>query len=107
MLSDREIAKRYINKINDANQRDIEFDLSLRAFINIFKSKKCQLTGMPLTAETITIDRIDNNLGYISGNVMAVHSTVNALKAIIENPNNRLTFNNVRKMLKVLEKRNV
>ena len=107
MLSDDEIAKRYLNKISNANQRNVEFDLSLRAFINIFKSKKCQLTGIPLTAETITIDRIDNTLGYVSGNVMAVHSAVNTLKATIENPNNRLTFNNVRKMLKVLEKRNV
>lgn len=107
MLSDREIAKRYINKINDAQQRDIEFDLSLRAFINVFKSKKCQLTGIPLTSETITIDRIDSRIGYVSGNVMAIHSSVNSLKGTIENPNNRLTFNNVRKMLKVLEKRNV
>lgn len=60
-----------------------------------------------LSPNTVTVDRLDNCLGYVSGNVMAVHTSANQLKSVIENPNNRLTFNNVRKMLKVLEKRNV
>lgn len=104
-MNDIAIARRYISKHDQAAVKGHEFSLTLRAFTNLMKAKRCGLTGLPLTPKTVTVDRLDNSLGYVSGNVMAVHTSVNNLKSIIECPNNGLTFKNVTRMLKVLDKR--
>ena len=92
---DMVIAQSYMNKINNAKQRDIEFDLSFTSFKNMCKANKCYFTGMPLSATTFSIDRIDSNKGYVKGNVAACHTTFNSLKGIVENPNNELDLNKV------------
>ena len=48
------------------------------------------LTGLTLTADTFTVDRIDSNKPYEAGNVAACHTTFNSLKSMIENPVNDL-----------------
>jgi len=95
MSSDLTLAKWYVSKADQSASRGIEFDLGLLAFRNIAKSKKCYYTALPLCRDTLTIDRIDNTLGYVSGNVVACHKAFNQLKSMVENPVNKLTKNNV------------
>lgn len=52
----------------------------------MMQAKRCKLSGLPLTDETRTIDRIDHTKGYEKGNVCACHVNVNALKNLLENP---------------------
>ena len=92
---DKTVAKAYTNKVKNAAERGLEFDLSFTTFKNLYRAKKCQLTGLPLTLErslcgerqlpnTLTIDRIDSKKGYIEGNVMAVSHAANSFKAVCE-----------------------
>ena len=97
MSSDLTLAKWYVIKADQSLLRGIEFDLGLLAFRNIAKSKKCYYTGLPLCRDTLTIDRVDNTLGYVRGNVVACHKAFNQLKAVVENPVNKLTQHNVTK----------
>jgi hypothetical protein len=111
-MNDLDIARRYINKAANAKQNNIQFELSFTSFKNLMKAKKCGYTGIKLTTPRgggcsslctdRTIDRIDSQLGYISGNVIAVCSAANSFKAIWENPNNPLKASHTKKMLKKL-----
>lgn len=79
------IAKAFIAKANSSADRGIEFNLSFTSFKNMCKAKKCYFTGLTLTPDTFTIDRIDSNKGYVTGNVVACHKDFNNLKSLIEN----------------------
>ena len=106
-MDDLLIARKYISKVDHAKEKGIHFDLSITSFANMMKAKRCGLTGIKLDSYNITVDRIDNDEGYISGNVMAVCTQANQLKSIWENPSSQLTQKNVLKMMKKLEKINV
>jgi len=93
------LARAYLNKADQAKGKGIEFTISLTSFKNMLKSRKCFFTGLPLTAETFSIDRIDNSKGYIAGNVAAVHLNFNQMKAMIENPTSKLSIDNVTKAM--------
>lgn len=93
-------AKKYINKIANAKQRGIEFDLSINEFKKLTIRKACFYTGVVMTkpiGETsklwsdLTIDRVDSSKGYIKGNVVACTRAANQLKGIWENPEFNLT----------------
>ena len=78
---------------SSALQRNIYFNLSLEEFERIVKEKKCVYCGEDIT-RTVTsrtkfnsmdfvfagIDRIDNNNGYILGNVATCCSVCNNMK---------------------------
>lgn len=93
------LARAYLNKADQAKSKGIEFSISLTSFKNMLKSKKCYFTGLPLAAETFSIDRIDNSKGYVAGNVVACHLNFNSLKAMIENPTTQLSIDNVAKAM--------
>ena len=95
------VARKYITKCNNATNKGIDFTLTLPDVARIMKTKKCYYSGIDLSKDTITIDRIDNSKGYIKGNVVACHDEVNAFKGTIENP---ATFINKDMALKVLKK---
>lgn len=111
-MDDLLIARKYISKADNAKKYDIEFSLSLVSFKNLMSAKKCGYTGiklttprgggLPIRCTDRTIDRIDNTLGYISGNVIAVCHAANQLKAVWENPNNPIKATHTKKMLKKL-----
>lgn len=44
----------------------------------------------------LTLDRIDNNIGYVYGNVVACTRAANNLKGIWENPTFDITVENAR-----------
>lgn len=80
-MTDLQIAQKYINLANSAKSRGKEFNLTITSIRNLLSAKKCYYTGLPLTNESRTIDRIDNNKGYVKGNVCACHVRINLLKA--------------------------
>ena len=86
-FSDSDVARKYLVKEANAKTRGLEFDISFTTYARIVRSEKCQLSGLPLCKDTVTIDRIDNSRGYITGNVVACHLNVNTLKGTIEGHN--------------------
>jgi hypothetical protein len=75
--------------INGANARNIEFNISPEYACELFRQQNgcCALSGVPLSLarrhtrqHTASLDRIDNNKGYVVGNVQWVHREVNRLK---------------------------
>lgn len=82
---------------SNAIKRKIEFNLDREYLGNLFKeqNKKCALTGVDLNLiktsirtkhnqNTASLDRIDNNKGYVVGNVRWVHKTINQIKSDLE-----------------------
>jgi len=106
-MTDFEIAKKYVNKAKDAKVRGQDFDLGLLSFVNMMKGKKCQYSGIKLDNSVVdgpffpTVDRIDNQKGYVRGNVVVCCKFINQWKGSIENPNNPL---NLKMAIKVLTK---
>lgn len=77
-----------------AAHRNIEFDISIEYAWELFEkqNRKCALSNEFLlfyssnnnkSLTTASLDRIDNNKGYINGNVWWVHKTVNRMKWVI------------------------
>lgn len=113
-MNDLEIAKMYLDKASNTEDKDLEFLLSFVEYKRLVIRKKCAYTGEVFSEykdgkpidmwRSRTLDRIDNAQGYITGNVVAVCGGVNRLKALWENPNNPLTAALVIKIATVSEK---
>ena len=86
-----------------AKSRDHEWNISKEYLWELFlkQNKKCKLSGIDLhfnlvkqpkygiipdhLKATASLDRIDNNKGYIEGNVQWVHKWINIMKNLIPN----------------------
>ena len=110
---DKFVARVYSNKVNSCRDSGLEFSLSLTQVKNMLRAKRCQYSGVELTHcasgvaqkdTDVTIDRIDNSKGYITGNVLACSKAMNSLKGVIENPSNASTLEGTYKMCKKLNK---
>ena len=99
------IAKAYVSKASSSRDRGIEFTLSFTSFKNMCKAKKCYFTGLPLTEDTFTIDRIDSSKPYEHGNVVACHRDFNNIKSLMENPQSNLDLKTVLRGFKLTQKR--
>jgi len=108
-MTDYEIAKKYINKIRKCKSSGMTFTLSFFDFKRLITANRCKYTGVELTnsgldvllATDVTIDRVDNLIGYVPGNVVACCHGYNTFKAGLENPNNIISFEVLEKALKV------
>lgn len=89
------VAKKYLLKMENARNSGHEFSLSLFEFKKIVSRKNCFYTGIKMNKpigknskcwNDLTLDRVDNKKGYVSGNVVACIHSANAIKAIWENP---------------------
>ena len=98
------VAKAFLAKAESSKARGIEFSMPFMSFKNLCKAKKCHFTGLTLTPETFTIDRIDSKKGYVVGNVVACHRDFNNLKSLYENPELSLDLNSVLKGLNKVKK---
>lgn len=90
-----EISLTMFNHIKSmARDRSIDFDISIEYLWKIFiaQSKLCALTGWPIKfspysendkLRTASLDRIDNDKGYIVGNVRWLHKRCNMFKHIM------------------------
>ena len=75
------VAVKYIQTKISASNRGIEFKLSLSQMAKILKRKTCFYTGVELDdVHSLSLDRKDNKLGYVEGNVVACSKLVNNLK---------------------------
>lgn len=89
------VAKKFLNLQKSAKGRGIPFDLSIQSVINLKKAKKCFYTGKALTPDNLSVDRIDNDKGYVKGNVVACDHAFNLKKG-------RLTLQEIKQMRKAL-----
>ena len=110
-MNDYALAKRYVNKVKSCKDTGQTFTLSLSDFKKLYNRKTCYYTGVKLnyttnSSNSLTLDRIDCNIGYTPENTVACCHAFNALKATWENPRNTLTQKRVAKALTTLEKVN-
>jgi len=105
LYQDRYAAKKYLKKMDDASNRKLEFGLSLFEFKKIVSRKTCFYTGIVMERpigenssnwNDLTLDRVDNSKGYVSGNVVACTRAANNLKAVWESPTFDITVENAR-----------
>lgn len=78
-----------------AGQRNIEFSITFEELAILFSKQKglCALSGrhlviprlMKSNTRTASVDRIDSNVGYVTGNVQWVHVSVNYAKLSLSN----------------------
>ena len=72
--------------------KKIEFNITIKYAWEIWESQNgyCALTGLPISLledqttdckRTASLDRIDNNKGYITGNIQWVHKDINRIKS--------------------------
>jgi hypothetical protein len=79
---------------SNAFKRNLDFKLTIDDLWDLFQKQKgkCSLTGIDIKLlnssinnnhhlQTASLDRIDNNLGYILNNVRWVHKIINSLKS--------------------------
>lgn len=84
-VTDAEIAIKWANLKTSADSRNIEFDLSLKKVKQLLKAKRCAFSNVSFTPiagqdTSKTIDRVDNDRGYVDDNVVAVCRMMNTLK---------------------------
>tara|TARA_R110002020_G_scaffold426533_1_gene635941 strand:+ start:255 stop:599 length:345 start_codon:yes stop_codon:yes gene_type:complete len=80
-----EIVKKFLAKATSSKDRGIEFSIPFAEFTELSRTPKCYFTGVPLNtisgdANQHTYDRIDNDKGYVSGNVVACSLVFNQIK---------------------------
>tara|TARA_R110000772_G_scaffold154491_2_gene265534 strand:- start:568 stop:927 length:360 start_codon:yes stop_codon:yes gene_type:complete len=111
-VSDQAIANKYLNKIKACKVSNTNFELSFYEFKRLVTATKCKYTGIKLTWQSskdqiptdVTIDRVDNNKGYVTGNVVACCKGYNSFKGVLENPNNIISFSILEKALQIQKK---
>lgn len=98
------VAMKYIQKQLNARQRGLEFNLTLQDMKTLLKTKTCFYSGVKLTLTgqtALSLDRKDDKLGYVKGNVVACASIVNQIKneLLEKNMCNGLTNAQIKRML--------
>ena len=83
MMTDQQVALKYVAKINSSRARGINFSLTFAQYKRLISTKKCFYTGKLLTKSgdtQFTIDRIDASKGYESGNCVVCCRDINNKK---------------------------
>jgi hypothetical protein len=87
-----ETRKIYNHLKNSAKKRGIDFDLTLIDINELSFPITCPILGIPLhyhrgkpEDDSYSIDRIDNNLGYVSGNLQVISFKANRAKNNLTN----------------------
>ena len=87
MVNDIHIARKYIALKQRAEDKGLQFNLTLRSVANMMNARKCYFTGVSIRHDTrkdapnkLTIDRVDASKGYIKGNVVACSLSFNQKK---------------------------
>jgi hypothetical protein len=101
--TDEHLARRFLELQASAISRNKEFNLSLKEVRKIMDTTKCFYTGVELTrkmnvSNMLTFDRVDNDLGYVSGNVVACCLHINQAKS-------KLSFSDLSLITNVLLKK--
>lgn len=82
---DEWLCKKYLQTKTRANDKGLDFNLSLNDMRLIMRSKKCAYSEIKFDIDIhkLSLDRVDNSKGYIKGNVVACSEYVNHLKSTI------------------------
>lgn len=100
------VANKYRGKVDNAKSRGVQFNLTLNDFRRLLMKKRCAYTGVALTLHKegqpknadLTIERIDNQVGYVPGNCIAVCAAANGIKGAFEDPNTFLSVQDAIRM---------
>lgn len=85
-MTDLEISQRMVRTAHSARSRDIEFNMSFEYMKELLNTKICFITGTLLQMEDdslddyLTLERLDNSVGYTDDNVVACRSYINKKK---------------------------
>lgn len=71
--------KKWSRMVQGAESRGIVVEVDFDYIVSIF-TETCALSGLPITKDTGSIDRIDSSKGYIEGNIQWVHKDINKAK---------------------------
>lgn len=83
---DNKVDKKLRRIKNSAQRRSKNFKLSRGCCENLLKQKVCQYTGVPVYGKeqgkhSITFERVNNDIGYVDGNVILVSEFSNSIKS--------------------------
>lgn len=102
-LTDLQLAKKMVNLSKSAEDRGIEFNISFSKMKQLFRKNKCEITGVEfvMSQDSInypSIDRLDNDRGYLDDNVVICTRYINGLKG-------QLSIQNIVDIHKILTKK--
>jgi hypothetical protein len=83
VLTDVEVARKMVNIHSSATSRNLEFNLTFEYVKKLLEYDKCYYTNVPFTEEGLSarsFDRLDNDKGYVNGNVVACTIDINGKK---------------------------
>lgn len=87
-VADKQVAEKYLNLLKSAERRSIEFKLTFSDIRRLLQEPACYYTGTKFIDyndfehdDYKTIDRIDNDKGYVKGNVVACTNLFNKRKS--------------------------
>ena len=114
-ITEEVIAIKFLNKIKTSKQRGINFELTLGQFKRLMNTKTCHYSGIELykgkprdeenpSFNSMTIDRIDNTIGYTKDNSVVAAYGINQIKGELERNNNGVSLKHMIKMVKTLTK---
>ena len=82
-ISDVEVAKKLVNIHSSAQSRNLEFNLTFDYVKKLLEYTTCYYTNIPFTEDgpnARSFDRVDNDKGYVIGNVVACTVDINGKK---------------------------
>ena len=82
-ISDVEVAKNLVNIHSSAQSRNLEFNLTFEYVKKLLEYNTCYYTNVEFTEEgpyARSFDRVDNDKGYVIGNVVACTVDINGKK---------------------------
>jgi len=82
-ISDVEIAKKLVNIHSSAQSRNLEFNLTFECVKKLLEYTTCYYTNVQFTEDgpnARSFDRVDNEKGYVVGNVVACTVDINGKK---------------------------
>lgn len=85
---DAKVAKKYFEKFQNATKRGIDFDLSFTDMKRLLKETHCYYTGVELVDDRdsplrLSLERVDENIGYTKENTKAVTLAANKWKGLV------------------------
>jgi hypothetical protein len=83
IISDVEVAKKLVNIHSSAQSRNLEFNLTFECVKKLLEYTTCYYTNVTFTEDgpnARSFDRVDNEKGYVVGNVVACTVDINGKK---------------------------
>jgi hypothetical protein len=82
-INDIEVAKKLVNIHSSAQNRNLEFNLTFECVKKLLEYTTCYYTNVQFTEDgpnARSFDRVDNEKGYVVGNVVACTVDINGKK---------------------------